>query len=163
MYRFYDVIGKEGRLCTVKYKNSVNGKSGYVVETGKDNAHFSDLSAEEQEKALIWIRYNVLPGKSVLNSHTSYGMKHVLDDRTNIYMTNNQFKEAMLASGFIPSDPDELNWNFYIKKSSPIFKLQVDGKPGIPMMGAPMIYPEKEYGESSSEKECCEGSNVTEV
>lgn len=72
--------------------------------------------------------------------HTSYGMKHTLEARTNIYLTNNQFKEAMLLCGFYPVETDKLNRNFYVKKSSPIFQDQVDSKPGLPMMGEPMDY-----------------------
>ena len=46
----------------------------------------------------------------------------------------------MLLRGFFPVETDKLNWNFYVKKSSPIFQDQVDGKPGLPMMGEPMDY-----------------------
>ena len=133
----------EGRICTVTRKRSPEGTSEYCVETGDDKSHFRDLTAEEQKKVLTWLYYNVLPAKAVLYGHTSYGMKHLLEDRTKIYMTNNQFKEAMLLCGFFPAVMDELNWNFRIRKSSPIFQRQVDGKQGLPMMGDPMDYSDR--------------------
>lgn len=133
----------EGRICTVTRKRSPEGTSEYCVETGDDKSHFCDLTAEEQKKVLTWLYYNVLPAKAVLYGHTSYGMKHLLEDRTKIYMTNNQFKEAMLLCGFFPAVMDELNWNFRIRKSSPIFQRQVDGKQGLPMMGDPMDYSDR--------------------
>ena len=89
---------------------------------------------------LTWLRYNVLPAKKPLLIYSSYGMKHTLETRTNIYLTNIQFKEAMLLCGFYPAETDMKNWNFYVKKSSPIFQYQADGRPGLPMMGEPMDY-----------------------
>lgn len=81
---------------------------------------------------------NLLPAQNVLSGHTSYGMKHILESRTGSYMTNNQFKEAMMECGFFPVVVDELNWRFRIKKSSPMFTIQTDGKCGLPMLGEPM-------------------------
>jgi len=45
---------------------------------------------------------------------TSYGMKHWLQEKHDIYMTNNEFKDAMLLAGFEPVDPDELNWHYKV-------------------------------------------------
>lgn len=140
MKKFMNSIGKEGRICKVNHKYSAEGKDVFSVETGEDKEHFCELTAEERDKVLTWLYYNVLPAKTPLYGYTSYGMKHLLEDRTRIYMTNNQFKEAMLYSGFLPANPDVLNWNFYIRKSSPIFCFQADGKQGLPMMGEPMDY-----------------------
>lgn len=138
--RFFCRIDKEGAACTVRRTRDANGETGFLVETGNDREHFSQLSEEEQSKALKWIGFNVIPAEKVLDGHTSYGMKHILESRTNIYMTNNQFKEAMLRCGFFPADAGELNWHFYIRKSSPIFKAQTDGRDGLPMLGEPVDY-----------------------
>ena len=140
MKKFMNSLGKQGCICTVNEKYSAEGKAVYSVETKQDTAHFCNLTKEEQEMVLTWLHYNVLPAKKPLYGHTSYGMKHTLETRTNIYLTNNQFKEAMLACGFYPVETDQLNWNFYVKKSSPIFRDQVDGRTGLPMMGGPMDY-----------------------
>ena len=138
--KFFDSLGKKGCFCTVNEKHSAQGKTVYLVESKEDKAHFCNLTKEEQEMVLTWIRYNVLPAKKPLYGHTSYGMKHTLDIRTNIYLTNSQFKEAMLLCGFYPVETDIDNWNFYVKKSSPIFQYQADGRTGLPMMGGPMDY-----------------------
>ena len=137
--RFFDSIDKEGYECTVRTNTrSVGGD--YIVETGDDKEHFTDLDPEEQEKCVDWITCNLIPANKVLSRHTSYGMKHILQDRTNVYMTNNQFKELMLLCGFPPSDPDTLNWTFYVRKISPMFEVQPDGRQGLPMLGDPMNY-----------------------
>ena len=140
MDKYFNSLGKKGYFCTVNETCSAEGKTVYSVETKEDTAHFCNLTKEEQEMVLTWLRYNVLPAKEPLYGHTSYGMKHTLETRTNIYLTNNQFKEAMLLCGFYPVETDMKNWNFYVKKSSPIFQDQTDGKPGLPMMGGPMDY-----------------------
>ena len=47
--------------------------------------------------------------------------KHMLERDTDIYMTNNQFKDAMLACGFLPVNERELNWHYCISRRSPAF------------------------------------------
>ena len=47
--------------------------------------------------------------------HTSYGMKHWLENAIGHYVSNNQLKDAMLLLGFEPADFDELNWCFKVK------------------------------------------------
>lgn len=97
----------------------------------QDTARFRELPQEFQEKALIWIRANVFPGKKPLLDTSSYGMKHILEYRTGIYMTNNQFKEAMLLCGFFPVDKERLNWCYRISKKSPIYIFQDDMRYGL--------------------------------
>ena len=48
-------------------------------------------------------------------------MKHILNNRTGIYITNNQMTEAMWTLGFRLTKINTLNWTFKIKKRSPIF------------------------------------------
>ena len=143
--KFIDRVNAEGYICSVRYKLSPDGKYYFDVVTEGDDAHFFDLTKEEQEKALTWLRFNVIPAEKPLDGHTSYGMKHILENRTKIYMTNNQFKEAMLLCGCFPAETDELNWHFCMRKSSPMFVLQADRKQGLPMMGDPMDYSGEEY------------------
>lgn len=121
-------------------------ENGYRAETmhdsgNCDNAHFCDLSDTIKKIAEKWIIFNVCTAKTANKKHTSYGMKHTLQRRTNIYMTNNQFKELMINCGFAPHDPrNNINWNFYIAESSPIFKRQNDGEYGLPLIGDPDWY-----------------------
>ena len=49
-------------------------------------------------------------------------MKHLLEHDTKIYLTNNEFKDAMMICGFEPMDPDMLNWIYCISAKSPAFK-----------------------------------------
>lgn len=53
---------------------------------------------------------------------TSYGLKHILEHDTGIYLTNNEFKDAMLICGYEPVNPQELNWTYCISKKSPAFE-----------------------------------------
>ena len=106
-----------------------------VFENGEiDNTHLSDLPAEEQKRLVTWVAYNFYPAKSFLHFPTSYRFKHTYERRAHIYVTNNQFKEAMLMNGFYPKDASELNWTFRIKKSSPAMQEFRDGKFGTPMV-----------------------------
>lgn len=93
--------------------------------TEDDTSLATDLTDEEQEKVMAWIHENILSRKTPLLSRSSYGIKHLLERDTGIYMTNNQFKDAMLLCGFYLVDEHLLNWNYRISKKSPAFKRKV--------------------------------------
>lgn len=99
-----------------------NGRP-YTNENGWEDAGLiTDHPQEEQDIVLEWIRRNILPRKTVLHGRTSYGMKHILEHDTKIYLTNNEFKDAMMICGFEPADPNMLNWIYRISAKSPAFK-----------------------------------------
>lgn len=104
-------------------------KTAKVVEgrawTEDDTALVTDMIEEEQEKIMAWIHENILPRGTPLLSRSSYGIKHLLERDTGIYMTNNQFKDAMLLCGYEPVDERLLNWSYCISKKSPAFKRKV--------------------------------------
>ena len=135
--QFYKAIGRRGYWSWLTAESDDHTVS---VHSRDDDYHFADLMDEEKEKALAWIRANVFPRKTPLERYTSYGMKHVLVRRTNIYMTNNQFKEAMLLFGFYPVRVDELNWHYCVSKRSPIFQYQPDGFSGLLLPECVMEY-----------------------
>lgn len=135
-YRTSPYVNKKGKVCSIM-EETEDKKMIFRVYTENDSMHLSDLSKEERRKVLTWLYYNVIPAERVLVGKTSYGMKHILQERTNIYLSNNQFKEAMVRLGHFPYEVDTLNWRFFIRKTSPMFKEQVDGKCGLPMMGYP--------------------------
>ena len=120
-----------------KYEEYLRHKTKRRIESEKqalaeDTRRFKSISPDKQEKILSWIKANVFPSQGgVLIGTNSYGMKHVLEDRMGLYMTNNQFKEAMLRCGFFPIDSQWLNWYYKILKSSPIYKEQKDGRRGL--------------------------------
>ena len=98
-----------------------NGRP-YTNENGWEDSGLI-TEKDEMDEVLDWIRVNFLPAKNVLHGHTSYGLKHILQDDTGIYLTNNEFKDAMMLCGYEPSNPNELNWHYRIKKRSPAFSL----------------------------------------
>lgn len=92
--------------------------------TEGDTALFGDLPKETQNIVLKWIRQNIIPRKTPLQyKWSSYGIKHCLQAMTNIYVTNNQFKDAMLLCGFYPVDETEVNWHYCISEKSPAFDI----------------------------------------
>lgn len=119
----------------IRFELDEDGRKIPFVKTPDDDRHFTDIAEEIQQIVLEWIYWNMLPSKSVYKFSTSYGMKHVLQGRTKIYLSNNQFKEAMLMKRFWPVDPFAINWSYRLKASSPVFKDQADGHPGLPVIG----------------------------
>jgi hypothetical protein len=112
---------KEALMYREKTSKVIDGRAW----TEDDTALLTDMTEGEQAKVTAWIRENILPRKTPLLSHSSYGMKHLLERDTKIYMTNNQFKDAMLLCGYEPVDERLLNWNYRISKKSPAFKRKV--------------------------------------
>jgi hypothetical protein len=74
---------------------------------------YEKLAPAEQAALLEWIRLTIKPVKTVAPS-TSYGIKHTFEE-VGFYISNGQFKGAMLAAGYAPVNPDELNWEFRIR------------------------------------------------
>lgn len=107
-----------------------------------DDAHICDMITKEREMCLDWLSHNLFPSRrlKVYHNANSYALKHRLQDRVNIYVTNNQFKELMLTLGYYPSNPMECSWEFFITKASPIVTLFPDRQYGIPMLGYPFGY-----------------------
>jgi hypothetical protein len=87
----------------------------------KDTRLFTDLPLQEQKAVIKWIGENFLPRKTALDGWSSYGLKHFIQNDIGIYMTNCQFKGAMLQCGYEPVKFDELNWVFGLSKKSPAF------------------------------------------
>lgn len=106
-----------------KYNRIENGHP--ISVAGKDSIDdrlLTDrLTEQEQQMVLNWIKANIRPRKTPMYRATSYGIKHILDADLHLYLTNNQFKDAMLMCGFEPADETELNWFYRISTRSPIF------------------------------------------
>lgn len=85
-----------------------------------ENGHIDDGLITEQPEAVIeavsgWIRKNIRPARRILQGRTSYGLKHLLERDTGIYLTNNEFKDALFLAGYRPVNADELNWRYRIE------------------------------------------------
>lgn len=86
----------------------------YNGKESKDYYLLSDLPWNDRGEVLNWICKNIRPRKSANYGRSSYGLKHILQNDTGIYVTNNQFKDAMLILGYYPIDENELNWQYKI-------------------------------------------------
>ena len=75
-------------------------------------------------KTMHWIKENIKPRKTPNYMHTSYGIKHLLQRDTGIYLTNGEFKDAMIKSGYDPVDSRWQNWAFCISEKSEAFKVR---------------------------------------
>lgn len=124
-----------GAICSVDGIPNDTVTANYLVHTRNDDRHFDELPEGDREVVLSWLWWNIYPAKKRLQGHTTYGMKHILQQRTHIYLSNNQMKEAMLRLGFFPCVVDAYNWEFNIRQSSPIFIVQRDGENGLPLIG----------------------------
>lgn len=92
-----------------------NGRP-YTNENGfEDGELISELRYDKIRMVDDWIRANIRKSRRILSGRTSYGLKHILQHDTGIYLTNNAFKDAMLLSGYEPVDPDDLNWRYRIR------------------------------------------------
>lgn len=126
----------------------IKGENRFYAWTKDDESLIDGLSKMEQEKVFTWINKNLFPTKHTpLMTLSSYGLKHCLEEDLKIYLTNNQFKDAMLKLDWFPADMHMLNWHFNISKSSPLFTRRK--KKGL----SKII---DEYKAESEDKECSE-------
>jgi len=86
--------------------------------SSNDPLDFLRLPEEEQQALLDWIDCTfglddaVYPG-------SSYGLKHWFEREIGIYVTNGQFKGAMIQFGYDPVDPRYINCRYLVKFSPP--------------------------------------------
>ena len=102
----------------IKNGRPYSNENGWI-----DDGLITNKPQEIQDIVLSWIRNNFLPRKTELTGSTSYGLKHILQSDMGIYLTNNEFKDAMMMCGFNPVNPNKLNWTYRISKKSPVFGL----------------------------------------
>ena len=86
-------------------------------------AHATELVSVNSELVAIDLHTRSILGD--LDHDLNIGIKHLLERDTGIYLTNNEFKDAMLQAGYEPVDPNELNWHYRISKKSKAFALKV--------------------------------------
>lgn len=91
-----------------------NGRP-YTSENGVvDNALIYTISDADAALVSRWIKDNIRHADGNFTGRTSYGLKHLLQQDCGVYLTNNQFKHAMLLAGFVPINANDLNWEFNI-------------------------------------------------
>lgn len=93
----------------IKNNRPYTDENGFI-----DKELLTDLNGFDIHIVSEWIKRNIKRSENVDYRHTSYGLKHILEEDTGIYLTNNQFKDAMLLAGYEPANSCDLNWNFRI-------------------------------------------------
>lgn len=83
---------------------------------GDDPMHFLSLTEDGRSALLDWIAQRLKPRKLINHRRTSYGLKHVYQSDTGNYVSNGQFKGAMITAGYTPHDATELNPCYAIRK-----------------------------------------------
>ena len=81
---------------------------------GNAPADLDRLSRPAQVALGLWIKLSLAPLRAPKWLPESYGLKHVFERDTGVYVTNGRFKGAMLLAGFEPLDSAALNWEFRI-------------------------------------------------
>ncbi len=97
------------------YKESV--KDRLNRDPGNQPADYDTLSAANKSVLQAWIAVHVQPGR--LSRRDSYSVKHDFERMSGgFYITNGQFKGAMLAAGYKPCKEDvehDINWRFHAR------------------------------------------------
>ena len=76
---------------------------------------YDTLSLEEKEALQYWIEHAIQTATKIDDDHTSYGLKYEYERETKLYVSNAQFKGAMLVAGYQPVKKGEQNWHFLIQ------------------------------------------------
>ena len=105
---------------------SVSGIPAYYI----DDALLEDIPKRQQKDVLKWIKNNLYERKTPNRAYHSYHLKHLLQWDIGVYLTENQFKDAMLQCGYYPIDRYESSWTFNIgfNDAQKIEKLERQGR-----------------------------------
>lgn len=80
---------------------------------------FGQMCKNKQDILLKWINENLDPRKTINMDISSYGLKHIFENsKDGFYITNGEFKGAMLMSGYKIKNPNDINWYFNISQKS---------------------------------------------
>lgn len=85
----------------------------FPEDTDSPNA-YNLLSKEKQKRLQCWISTNLKPYE--LKTYNEYHSSCQIRNALPFYVTNGEFKGAMLAAGFTPKDSSKKNWVFKISK-----------------------------------------------
>ena len=76
---------------------------------------YDELPEEATDALDWWIDTYISPAKVYKNWLNSYVLKQMFEWTVNFYVSNDEFKAAMLEKGYMPKDSFELNWCFKIR------------------------------------------------
>lgn len=88
----------------------VNGRP----QSGYDNKLLTAADSQTIRVVGSWIKQNIVPSDEI-HFRTSWGLGCLFQQETGIFLSENQFKDAMLLAGYAPVDPDETDWRFRIR------------------------------------------------
>jgi hypothetical protein len=60
------------------------------------------------------VEHAIQPATKADDHQSSYGLKHEYERETKCYVSNAQFKGAMLVAGYLPTKKGEQSWHFMI-------------------------------------------------
>lgn len=94
-----------------------------LIGAWEDSQHgsFLDLEKPNQKRLLAWIRACLQRGRTWHLARSSYALKHLFERDCEVYVTNAQFKDAMILAGYKPQKLDELNHFYRLHQKSPAF------------------------------------------
>ena len=83
-------------------------------------AAYDKVPEENKKQANEWIAEHIRPFR-LTNSRDSYSLKHVMqhDHDSGLYLTDGEFKGAMLAAGYTPINMDDRTWHWKIQVKIP--------------------------------------------
>jgi len=100
------------------FRNGPDALGRKDIDPCNDPMDFLRLSEYEQQDLLDWIECAFDLDEAVYPV-SSYGLKHQYEQDTGYYITNGQFKGAMIQYGHEPVDPRYLNCRYLVKLTLP--------------------------------------------
>lgn len=97
------------------YYNKQNAEKTFLEQDSP--LGFLELTQYEQRRLIDWCN-RLEKVKSFNHYISSYGLKHYFEHDDGFYITNGQFKGAMLICGFQVASTKKINWYFNISKKS---------------------------------------------
>lgn len=82
----------------------------FLYKTGGENWDYWFNRLDDETALQDWIRDTFNPIKTYNIKHSAYSLKHLLESKTGIYLTNNQMKDALLNMGYICQNEHKINW-----------------------------------------------------
>lgn len=111
-------IGKMKEACLIRREGSATTGRYFVVNDGDRPAEFDKLETDIKSKVVTWCKRNFTATSTFNKKDTSYELKHIFQRQDGTYLTNGQFKAAMILAGFLCENTNELNWCFNISEKS---------------------------------------------
>lgn len=81
-----------------------------------DTSLVKDLNPKDRSMLFKWLSWHLVSQETPNVNYNSNYLKVMFENDTNIHLTENQFKNAMLICGFEPTNPKKWLWTFKISK-----------------------------------------------